>query len=88
MDSLIVASQEQAVVVGDTANSTVVAEVDNSFVVVTGIMGPPGAASISQADDLDVTELADGAVLVYQLNTQKWKATKRLDNQILEAGQF
>lgn len=88
MDSLVVASQEQAVVVGDTVGSTVVAEVDNSFVVVTGLIGPPGTATISGATDLDITELANGAVLVYQSDTQKWKATKRLDNQILEAGQF
>jgi len=91
MDSLVIASQEQAVVVDSGASGTVVTESDGSFVVVTGIMGPAGQDGItdlSQAQDLDLTGLSDGSLLVYNSSSSKWQATQRLDKQILEAGQF
>lgn len=91
MSSLVVASQEQAVVVDSGTTNTVVTESDSSFVVVTGIMGPAGRDGIrnlSQAQDLDLTELSDGSLLVYNSTSSKWKATEKLEKQILEAGQF
>lgn len=91
MDSLVISSQEQTVVVGDASGSVVVGSTDNSFVVVTGIMGPPGQDGIqnlSQAQDLDLTELADGSLLVYNSTSSRWKATDKLEGQTLEGGQF
>lgn len=76
----------QHVVVAD--QNTVISTAENTTVVVTGIMGPPGASSISALEDVDKSELVDGATLIYRANTATWKATNRLDNQILEAGQF
>jgi hypothetical protein len=77
LEKVVVSEQEVVVVSSDT-----------SSVVVTGIMGPPGAATIGDMLDVDTSELTDGATLVYVSNTSTWKATRKLDNQILEAGQF
>jgi hypothetical protein len=66
----------------------VVVSSDSTSVVVTGIMGPPGFTSITNASDIDKTGLTDGATLVYKAETAIWRATNKLDNQILEAGQF
>jgi len=78
LESVLVTEQEVVVVTTDTTG-----------VVVTGIMGPPGESSkISEASDIDKTNLVNGATLVYASNSSKWIATRLLDNQILEAGQF
>lgn len=78
LESVLVTEQEVVVVTTDTTG-----------VVVTGIMGPPGeSGKISEASDIDKTNLVDGATLVYASNTAKWVATRLLENQILEAGQF
>jgi hypothetical protein len=76
----------EAVVISD--NETVVVSQDTGMVVVTGIMGPSGASSLSDMSDVDKTQLVNGATLVYDANRAIWKATNKLDNQILEAGQF
>lgn len=78
-------SLEQVIV---TEQGTVLVSTDNTQVVVTGIMGPPGESSISNMADIDKTQLVDGATLVYRASDAIWKATNKLDNQILEAGQF
>jgi hypothetical protein len=79
---------EQAVVV---EQNTVITSTETTEVVITGIMGPPGengVTTLSQLRDLDTTQLTDGATLVYRASDTTWKATNKLDNQILEAGQF
>ena len=54
----------------------------------TGPRGFSGASSILEATDVDTTELVDGALLVYNMSTAKWRATKNLANQIVECGQY
>lgn len=54
----------------------------------TGPRGLSGASSVAGATDVDVTTLVDGAVLVYNATTAKWKATKNLAGQIVECGQY
>lgn len=71
-----------------TEQGVVVVTTDNPGVVITGIMGPPGSSSLSNMVDVDRTDLTDGATLVYKADTQVWRTTNTLDNQILEAGQF
>lgn len=71
-----------------TEHEVVVVNTDTTGIVITGIMGPPGFTSITNASDIDKTELTDGATLVYKADTAIWRATNRLDSQILEAGQF
>jgi hypothetical protein len=43
---------------------------------------------LSDMTDLDVTNLADGSVLVYSTNLGKWEATKTLEKQIINGGNF
>lgn len=67
---------------------TVVARTPESTVVVTGVLAPPSSSTISGSGDVDLTQLADGATLVYQQNTAKWRATRELDNQVVDGGFF
>lgn len=56
------------------------------------VPGPPGAVtSITVAALLDVDTLGgipDGAVLIYGSSDQKWKASRILEKQAFECGQY
>lgn len=60
----------------------------SSKVVTVGIQGPSGSANffISEAQDVDVTNLDNGSVLVYSSPASKWKSTVLLDTQNIECG--
>lgn len=69
--------------------TTVVQNIENTTVVVGGIMGPPGASGLITASaDVDVTNLQDGSVLVYNTEAAKWQAAQILEKQIINAGFF
>ena len=53
-----------------------------------GPQGPAGVTNISQATDVDVTNVSDGAVLVYASNSSKWTATTTLEKQAVEGGHY
>lgn len=74
-------------VVVDT-NQTVVVQDPQTKIIVTGIMGPRGTTNIQELDNVDISNLQNGSLLVYSTAATKWKATTTLDNQTLEAGQF
>lgn len=57
-------------------------------IITSGMMPPPVANSLTNSLDVDVSQLQDGGVLVYNTSTNKWTATNLLDKQIFEAGQF
>ena len=80
-------TETERVVVGDTKDTVVVHD-DKGTVVVTGMIGPPGASKINTMDDIDLTNLADGATLVYAQNTAKWQATNLLEKQVMNGGFF
>jgi len=44
--------------------------------------------TIGQLDDVDVTNVQDGSVLVYNTNGSKWQATRILEKQIINGGNF
>jgi hypothetical protein len=70
---------------------TVVVEDSKAQTVVTGIMGPRGprgSATFGEMEDVDLTQLGAGALLIYNTQTQKWTATTLLDQQTVESGQF
>lgn len=52
----------------------------------SGVAGPSG--TLTNAPDLDVTVLVDGSMLVYNAISSKWQATKILQNQTVECGQY
>lgn len=57
-------------------------------VVSVGVQGPSGPTSISNASDVDVTNLENGSVLVYKSSALKWTATRTLEQQNLEGGHY
>ena len=69
-------------------NQTVVVQTDTPKTIVTGIMGPRGAASFAELQDIDLSQLGAGSLLIYNTQTQKWTATTLLDQQTVESGQF
>lgn len=61
-----------------------------SQVVTAGIQGPAGSRyyTVAEAQDVDVTSLSEGSLLVYKASTAKWTAQKSLEHQDLEGGQY
>lgn len=53
-----------------------------------GPQGIPGATTLTEVTDIDMTGLTDGALLVYNAQVEKWKPTTVLDKQALESGQY
>lgn len=55
----------------------------------TGPTGPVGPASgISVAYDVDISNLQNDSLLIYKTNTNKWTATKELNAQDMDAGEY
>jgi len=42
----------------------------------------------SELEDIDLTNLEDGSVLVYSTNSGKWESTNLLEKQTVECGQY
>lgn len=69
-------------------DNTVVAQSTVRQTIVTGMMGPPGAATFGELRDIDLAQLGAGSMLVYNTTTNKWTATTLLEQQTVECGQF
>lgn len=67
---------------------TVVASVQTTQVITSGMMPANVVGTITNSADIDISGLQDGGTLVYSSATNKWVATNLLDKQIFEAGQF
>lgn len=65
----------------------VVVETPSTSHVITGGLLPL-SNSISASTDVDLSNLSDGSVLVYQESTGRWKATQQLEKQIINGGFF
>lgn len=87
MTNVVVTEDGNRAVVTDI-HTTVVTVQEAPRTIVTGMMGPAGSAKLSDAQDLDLSALGSGSLLVYNPNTQKWVATTILSQQIFESGQF
>lgn len=81
MESVIVSSTEIVIVETDTSSTITTG-------VVLGAGTGDGISSISQAIDVDITELDNGSVLIYNAINAQWKATRLLQEQTIECGQF
>lgn len=57
-------------------------------IITSGMMPPSVVSSITGSGDIDITNLQAGSMLVYNTTTNKWVATRLLDQQTIEAGQF
>lgn len=87
MTEYVVTEKNNTVVSKVSVPATVTRE-PGGRVVLTGIMGPPGASSVSALGDIDVTTLVNGSVLVYKSSTQKWTSTTTLEDQYMNGGAF
>lgn len=65
----------------------VVVETPSTSHVITGGLLPL-SNSISASTDVDLSNLSDGSVLVYQQNTGRWQATTLLEKQTVNGGFF
>lgn len=88
MTEVVVTDNKSTVLVSADKVSTVVTDVQQPQVIVTGIMGPAGARDISSMSDTDLSNLEDGSLLAYSSSTSTWVATRLLEQQIIESGQF
>jgi hypothetical protein len=79
-------------VIVNTITETVVIETEGLTTIVTvaeqGPVGPAGINKIEDATDVDTSNISNGSILVYSSQNQKWVATKQLENQIIESGQY
>lgn len=88
MSIAVVVDKNNTVVTQITQTTTVVEE-PKGRVVVTGIMGPPGASgSLNAMADVDTTNLTTGSLLVYNTGVQRWQSTTTLEDQFLNGGAF
>jgi len=67
-------------------NNTVVIQSESTYAIVAGTIGYTN--SIAVMDDVDLTNLSDGGLLVYSTQTNKWTAGNLLEKQIIESGQY
>lgn len=75
-------------VIVEKTQETVVIDNDVVTIITSAEQGPPGVTRISQADDVNVSNLENGSVLVYSGSSEKWVATRLLENQSVESGQY
>lgn len=54
----------------------------------TGPAGANGLALLSAAQDVDVTNITDGALLIFSQDSGKWEAGTTLESQYIEGGHF
>jgi hypothetical protein len=46
------------------------------------------ARKLGDLNDIDISGIEDGSVLVYSTNLGKWEATRTLEKQIINGGNF
>ena len=75
-------------VIVEKTQETIVIDNDVITVITSAEQGPPGVTRIGEADDVDKSNLENGSVLVYSGSSEKWIATRLLENQSLESGHY
>lgn len=89
---IIVDQKYDTIVIDDSSENTILVENPGQTTIITlgeqGPPGPQGITSISQATDVDSSNLENGSVLVYSESSEKWVATRLLENQNVESGHY
>lgn len=88
MTDTVVTQSGQTSIVQDQKIQQVIVEDKFSTIVTSPLIVPPLVNSLSSSSDVDLTQLQNGGVLVYNSTTNKWIATNLLENQIFESGQY
>jgi hypothetical protein len=71
-----------------STNQVIVNTAATNQVVSVGVQGPGGPNTINTAQDVNLTDLRNGSLLVYSTQTQKWVSTTTLESQTMEGGFF
>jgi len=74
-----------------TQTEVVAAVTETSHVVVTGLLGPKGdrgASTIAELEDVNLSALTSGSLLVFDTNSQKWISKTLLNQQQVDCGEF
>ena len=87
MTTQIIVTELNNAVVIEKKEPVVVSSQSQTKVVVGGMIGPT-VTTLKGLQDLDLTQLSAGSLLVYNAGTEKWHATNLLDQQVFESGQF
>jgi hypothetical protein len=89
---IIVDQKHDTIVVDDTPENTILVENTEITTIISsaeqGPPGPPGIATINEAQDVDVSNLGEGSILIYSPSNEKWVASKLLENQSVESGHY
>lgn len=83
------ASEVEKVLVTET--QVVISQPDTRETIVSGLLGPPGprgASTLADLDDVELSTLVSGSVLVYDTSTQKWIPKTLLNQQQVDCGEF
>lgn len=91
LEKVVIDNTNIVVVSESNSNIVVISESTDKVIVAAGAIGPRGERginNISDAWDIDKSELVDGSILVYEQNTSTWKASNTLQNQTISAGFF
>ena len=88
MTEIVVTDVHSTVIYGEHATQAVVVSDQAPKTIVTGIMGPRGTTTLSGAEDVDISGIGSGSLLVYNPVTSKWVATIDLNQQHMDGGQF
>jgi hypothetical protein len=67
---------------------TVTVQEENLFSASTNLTSLAFVESLDNVGDVDTSSKTNGSVLVYKASTNKWTATKTLDLQQVEGGEF
>ena len=74
-----------------TETQVVVSQPETREVIVTGLLGPKGdrgASTIAELEDVNLSSLTSGSVLVYDTSTKKWISKTLLNQQQVDCGEF
>ena len=89
MTQVIVEEKHDTIIVDDSPENTILVQTPQTNIIISaGEQGPPGVTNISQASDVNATNLEEGSILVYSEATEKWVATRLLENQSVESGHY
>lgn len=88
MTDTVVTQSGQTSVVQEQRVQQVIVEDKSPTIITSPITVPPTVNSLGLSTDVDITQLQNGNVLVYNSTTNKWTATNLLENQIFESGQY
>lgn len=69
-------------------NNTVIIENKQPQVIIAGMIGPQGVTTLEGLQNIDISNIQNGSLLIYNVSTQKWTASNLLEQQIVESGQY